>query len=291
MSAYYVFRRAAAGLFYAEGIDEPAKGDQVMNLSKARKLFITLLCLQLSFHVGATDYIISGSSDCGLADAIRAANLDETVGHCPAGAGEDTILLAENITLSAALPTVRSDITITTNDDRVRRVISGNRAHSMFHIEDWGRLTLRQLDLIHAHSLGLHGGAVQLMQGHAHLTDVRLENNWAQLGGGALAVTIDGAATCDRCQFVSNMSGLGGAIWMGYETASLSLVNSRVHSNAADRGGGIFILGGSVNISDSTFTQNVAAIGQGADILVINGDLTIGGGNSIDPAGIDYVNE
>ena len=262
-----------------------------MNLLKARNLFITLLCLPLAFHVGATDYTISATSDCSLADAIRAANLDQAVGNCPAGSGDDTILLAEDITLSGALPTVRSNITVASDDDRSRRAISGNRAHSMFHIEDWGRLTLRQLNLINAHSMGLHGGAIQLMQGHAYLSDVRLENNWAQLGGGALSVTIDGAASCYRCEFVNNRSGLGGAIWMGYETASLSLDNSRLHSNAADRGGGIFMRGGSVTISDSTFSQNVAAVGQGADILVINGDLTLGSGNSIDPAGIDHVSE
>ena len=255
------------------------------------RLMIALLSLALAYPALAADFFIGASSDCNLADAIRAANQDQQVGSCPAGAGDDTILLTENITLSGALPTVRSNITVTTNNDGIRRVISGNRAHSMFHIEDWGHLTLRQLNLINAHSMGLHGGALQLMQGYAHLTDVRLENNWAQLGGGALAVTIDGAAFCTRCEFVSNRSGLGGAIWMGYETASLSLVDSRVHSNAADRGGGIYIRGGSVNIRDSTFTQNVAGIGQGADILVINGDLTLGSGNSIDPGGIVYISE
>ena len=185
-------------------------------------LVLALLCLALARPALAADFHVSATSACALADAIRAANQDAAVGGCPAGSGADTIYLVDDITLSAGLPTVRSDITITTDDYRFRRVISGNRAHSMFHIEDWGRLTLRQLDLIDAHSLGLHGGAVHLMQGYAHLTDVRLENNWAQLGGGALSVTIDGSATCDQCRFISNMSGKGGAIWIGDETASLS---------------------------------------------------------------------
>ena len=72
-----------------------------------------------------------------------------------------------------------------------------------------------------------------------------MENNWAQLGGGALSVTIGSSATCIQCQFVDNHSGHGGAIWVGDESSSIVLTNSLVYNNSADRGGGIFIRRGS----------------------------------------------
>ena len=258
-----------------------------MKLAMARNLFITLICLQLSLPVGATEYIISGSSACGLADAIGAANLDETVGNCPAGAGEDTMLLAENITLSAALPTIRSNITITTDNLRFTRVISGDRAHAIFNVEDGGRLTLRQLDLIDGHSLGMQGGALRLVQAHAHLTGVRFEDNWAQMGGGALGMALGSSVTCNQCRFVSNMSGHGGAIWVSGVASSIVLNNSLVYYNAADRGGGVFIRGGSATLVNTTFSHNVAGLGQGFDILSIGANITIMPGTIISPEGIN----
>ena len=147
-------------------------------------------------------------------------------------------------------------------------------------------MTLRQLALIDAHGLGMHGGALRLVQGHARLTDVRLENSWAQLGGGALALYLGSTVDCSQCQFVSNMAGHGGAIWVGDSSSRLKLSDSLVYYNAADRGGGLYIVGGSATISRSTFSQNVAGVGQGADILSIGGLVTIDANTAIDPGGI-----
>ena len=258
-----------------------------MRSAKFRSLLTTLLLvlgLSSASTAYATDFTVSSSSECTLADAIQAANQDLAVGNCAAGDGDDIIYLADNISLDANLPTVRSTITVTTDNYRFRRVINGNRAHPIFNVEDGGRLTLSQLDLIDGHSLGMHGGAVRLLQGHAQITDVRMENNWAQLGGGALSVTIGSSATCIQCQFVDNHSGHGGAIWVGDDSSSIVLTNSLVYNNSADRGGGIFIRRGSATIASTTFSQNVA--GEGHDLLSIGAELTLQPSNTIDPAGV-----
>ena len=257
-----------------------------MNAGRLFGTMIILLSLSLAHQALAADFTLSSTSACALADAISAANLDQAVGGCPAGAGADTIYLTDNIILDDNLPAVVSSLTVTSDNYRFKRVISGDRARPIFKVFDGGRLTLRQLDLIDGHGFGAHGGALSLAQGYAHLTEVRLENNWARRGGGALSVSIGSSAYCAQCQFVNNQSGNGGAIWIGDASSSVTLANSLLYYNSADRGGGIFIQGGRANISGSTFSQNVAGIAQGADILSIGGAVDIDAATIINPSGI-----
>ena len=254
-----------------------------MNIGNLLKLSITLLCLPMAYQALATDFTVGSTSSCTLPDAIQAANQNQAVGNCPAGDGDDTIYLADNITLDANLPTIVSNITVASDNYRFKRVINGNRAHPIFNVEDGGRLTLRQLDLINGHSLGMHGGAVRLVQGNAHMTDVRLENNWAQLGGGALSLIYGSSVTCSQCQFVDNHCGQGGAIWVGDQSSSIVLNNSLVYNNSADRGGGMFIRGGSATIAGTTFSNNVA--GEGHDLLSIDAEVVIEPDTIISPGG------
>ena len=73
---------------------------------------------------------ITVNSTCSLADAITTANTDRAKGGCPAGSGADTITLSANITLDAALPYIRSDITI----EGGGYAISGNNSYRIFRI-------------------------------------------------------------------------------------------------------------------------------------------------------------
>ena len=95
--------------------------------------------------------------------------------------------------------------------------------------------------------------------GHANITDVRMENNWAEHGGGALRVGNGSSANCNMCQFVDNSAPLGGAIWVGDEGSSLVLTNSMVYNNSAEQGGGgMYIKQGSATIAGTTFSNNSA---------------------------------
>ena len=253
---------------------------------------LTILIVVLSSRVAiptfAADYTVSPTSDCSLADAIKAANRDEAVGNCGAGQGNDTIYLAGDITLVGNLPTIRSQMTINSNDHRIKRVINGNHAFRIFNVDRGGRLTLLCLQLINGRNHGKRGGAVRVRDGHAQLTDVRMENNWAEKGGGALRVGNGNYATCQMCQFVDNQSPVGGAIWVGGEGSNLVLENSVVYNNSADRGGGMYIQLGSATIAGTTFSNNSAA--EGSDLLSVNAEIALQPSSSIDPSGIARLN-
>ena len=122
-----------------------------MRSAKFRSLLTTLLLvlgLSSASTAYATDFTVSSSSECtsGRRDPCRQPGPGGR--KLCAGDGDDIIYLTDNISLDANLPTVRSTITVTTDNYRFRRVINGNRAHPIFNVEDGGRLTLSQLDLI-----------------------------------------------------------------------------------------------------------------------------------------------
>ena len=247
-----------------------------MNTGKMLSLIATvflLLGLSTAHTTFATDFTVNSTSACTLADAIKAANQDQPVGNCDAGQGNDTIYLSDDITLGANLPTVRTNMTINSNDHAIKRVINGNHAYRIFNIEDGARLKLLCLQLINGRGHGIRGGAIRVLQGHAQVTDVRMENNWAEKGGGALRVGNGSSANCQMCQFVDNHSPLGGAIWVGDEGSSLVLANSMVYNNSADRGGGMFIKQGSATISGTTFSNNTAD--EGPDLLSLDAEITL----------------
>ena len=232
----------------------------------------------------ATDYTVDANSGCTLADAINAANRDEAVANCGAGQGNDTIYLSGDITLGANLPTIRSNMTINSNDHAVKRVISGNHAYRIFNIEDGGNLTLLCLQLINGRGHSIRGGAIRVLQGHAQITDVRMENNWAEKGGGALRVGNGSSANCNMCQFVDNSAPVGGAIWVGDEGTSFVLQNSVVYNNSAEKGGGMYIKQGSATIAGTTFSNNSAA--EGPDILSDNAEITLQSSSRISTNGM-----
>ncbi len=245
---------------------------------------VVIMSLAITSPALATDYSVSASSDCTLADAISAANADDAVGSCAAGAGDDTIYVTGDITLGAALPTIRSNIRITSDDHTVKRVISGSHAHRIFNVEGGGRLSLQCLQLIAGRNHGERGGAVRVQDGRATLFDVRMENNWAEKGGGALRVGDGSSADCDRCQFVDNHSTLGGAIWVGDEGSSLVLNNSMVYNNSAEQGGGMYIKHGRATIAGTTFSNNSAA--EGPDLLSLDAEIILQPTANIDARGI-----
>lgn len=255
-----------------------------MNAGKKRSLLATVILI-LGFSAAlptyATDYTVNGNSACTLSDAINAANGDKAVGNCAAGSGNDTIYLSGDVTLGADLPTIWTTITVASNDHAVKRMISGNRAHRLFNIEGGASLTLQCLQLIGGRAYDQRGGAVRVLEGHATIIDVRMEDNWAGRGGGALRVGNGSSGNCQMCQFVDNHSPQGGAIWVGDEGSSLVLTNSMVYNNTAEQqGGGMYIKHGSATISGTTFSNNSAP--EGPDLLSLDAEISIQPSANID---------
>ena len=266
-------------------LEQTSENEADMNAGKTLTL-LTAIFLVLGFAAAqptfATDYTVDGSSACTLADAIKAANRDEAYGNCAAGSGDDTIYLSGDITLSSPLPTVRSNMTINSNDHTIKRVISGNHAFRIFNVESGARLKLLCLQLIDGRNHAMRGGAIRVLDGRVELSDVRMENNWAEFGGGALRVGNGSSASCNMCQFVDNQAPDGGAIWVGDEGTSFVLQNSVVYNNSAERGGGMFIKQGSATISGTSFSNNSA--NEGPDLLSIDAELTLQPSANINPA-------
>ena len=82
---------------------------------------------------------------CTLADHIRSANTNTTVGFCPAGTSHDVITIREDITLSEALPPITGTITIEGGD----HTISGDGQFRIFDVSG-GNLTLKDVTLAKA---------------------------------------------------------------------------------------------------------------------------------------------
>ena len=227
-----------------------------------RTILIAFILLLLITPVLATDYTLD--EDCGLADAIRAANADEERSACPAGDGADLITLSADITLTGELPRVLSAITI----DGAGHSISGDQQFRIFYVDMGGALSLQNVHLTAglAHNevsftfvdgvtgRSKSGGAIIANRGsRLELMNSRFTNNVAEAYGGVLD-TWDSEIVIVDSQFSGNMAENGGAIGSAFSAVSIS--NSSFDGNAAAVGGGALqVFNGTAIVSDSTFTH------------------------------------
>lgn len=228
------------------------------------------------------------NGSCTLWDAITAANTDTATNGCPAGSGADTITLAVNITLSADLPKITTEITIEGADYD----IDGNDEHHIFWI-DGGDFTVNNITLTGGDS-GSYGGAINAEDGSTlTVTNSRLEDNHAGLLGGAIA-TSNTNVVIENSVFVGNSSGsLGGALsffsnnpsdvgWTDDDEISTLLIDQTTfgedvpagcaaadisadpENEASASGGALDLAGGNATIRRSSFIGNKAGTDGGA---------------------------
>ncbi|MEI8609964.1 choice-of-anchor Q domain-containing protein [Enterovibrio sp. Hal110] len=212
----------------------------------------------------------SGSALCTLADAIIAANTGGTSGGCTAGTiGGDEILFASNISnstivLSADLPTITDDLTITGPTGNNTMTVSGDDAYSIF-VADGVRLHLSNLELIQGYGItssiyGANGGAIAALSGAiVTATDSELLNNVAQGGGGAVYAESSSTVHLSNCLISNNTANYGGAIF-AYQDAQIEIDDCTFSGNTASYGGAIFARqGAQMAINDCTFSGNSAS--------------------------------
>ncbi len=176
---------------------------------------------------------------CSLYDQIIAANTDKAQGACPAGRGDDTITLSEDITLSFPLPEITSGLTIEGNG----YTISGDKKYRVFDVRG-GRLTLNNLTV----------------------SDGRTELN---VQGAAIRVGRGGRLNVNNSSFINNSAGgSGGAIWMEFDSYSLTVNNSQFISNKATISGSaigsVLAYDRSITINNSSFVDNGGLYKDGA---------------------------
>ena len=226
-----------------------------------------------------------GDGQCSLIEAINEANTTGgSGGDCTAGsAGADTIELAAGATYTLTgvdnsyadkgdngLPVIASDITINGHGATVNRPVSGAPAFRFFFVEADAVLTLNQLTLVRGVDSGANsnffgGGGIHNL-GTLLLNDSSITGSYSYYGGG---IWSSGAVTITN-SFLSNsayseVSSCGGSILN--EAGTLTVSGSTFSNNlAGSAGGGICNrAGGIVTVANSTFSDN------GTPYRVLNG--------------------
>lgn len=194
--------------------------------------------------------------DCSLREAIRAANLNVGVDACPAGSADDSIRLSAG-TYTLAIVGQSEDAALTGDLDLSgagHLAIQGAGAGTT--IVDGGGID-RVFDIVGASS-------------SAALSNLTIQNGQVPSGQGSGGIRNIGTLTLDRAIIQHNRangstsSDIGGGICNGCGpgTGTLTLLNSIVSGNTADRGGGIFS-NATLIITGSSIISNTARAGGG----------------------------
>jgi uncharacterized repeat protein (TIGR01451 family) len=224
---------------------------------------------------------------CTLADAITAANTNAAVGGCSAGAaGQDTLILSNNITLSNGLPSITSEIIIQGSSNTVERdptftcPDAVNPEFRIFRIAVPGNLTLSNVTV----SNGCAHGNSTAGQGGGIYNSGILTIDSASIITGNMAL---GVCTDNTC---STGAGEGGGIYN--DAGTLTIDNGSVIQNIAQggdalcspgcsngpgSGGGIYSAGGSVDVDDGLILRNQALYGVCAGACVLANGFGGGG--------------
>ncbi len=187
---------------------------------------------------------------CTLANAITTANTGTNTGGCTGGSsGADTIDLQTDVTLTAELPNITSEITIEGNSHTIQRD-SGAAQFSVITIASDGNLTLKQATITGGTgSTGSYnyGGGIFITYGTALLQNCTLSGNNADYGAG-----------------VANQKG------------TLTVQSSTISGNTSKHGGAIYNYGATTNVENSTLSNNSATTQCGGAIQNSNnGTLTV----------------
>lgn len=137
-----------------------------------------LLALGQALPVRAATITVNGVT-CTLADAITSANTDTAVGGCAAGGGADMIDLQTDVTLSAPLPSITSEVILNGNG----HTIDGNHLGSVLQVTSPGNLTLNKATITGGDAIGV-GGGVYNYGGTVAINESTISGNYANSGGG-----------------------------------------------------------------------------------------------------------
>ena len=232
--------------------------------------------------------VVADDGECSLREAITAANTDTASGgmpgECVAGAGADEVLVGQAVTLDVVdhvssgpngLPSITSEITIRGLNGEVTIERSPSAPEfRLLRVANTGRLVLERVVLREGDPGGFNTGGAILNLGELTLIESRVTDNAAYQGGGLSNDSI-GASIAIRDSTISgNTAGYRGGGLINYTGgATATLANSTLSENEAFRGGGVFAYFGSVTLTNSTLSGNVATLaggGANADFGTVN---------------------
>ena len=224
---------------------------------------------------------------CSLADRIRSANRNVSIGGCPRGTSHDIITITEDITLDEALPVIVGTITI----EGKGHTLSGAGEHRLFDVSG-GRLTLKDVTLAEGHT-DAEGGAIRLRNGGKLVAENTIfKNNWAYRGGVIAAQNADVSVTVNNSSFTDNVADQQAGVFLLNGGITSISKSSFVNNKAEFAWGGVFYTRNSrLAVSNSTFSGNeglaggVLAIMSGeasfAHITMVNNESYYLGGDAL----------
>lgn len=183
----------------------------------------------------ATSYTVNSLGDSGTGSGAS-GDLRYAISQANAGGGGTiTFSVSGTITLTHALPSINSSISLDGSGQKIE--ISGNNTYRIFTVNPGKDFTLKYLTLRDGNNSNNDGGALNA-SGPVTVVGVTFYNNKAT-------------------------SLYGGAIFNNQST--LNIINSTFYQNTADKGGAIFnSASGTLNLINSTFYQNTAQLDGGA---------------------------
>lgn len=213
--------------------------------------------------VNTTDDEINSDGDCSLREAIQAANTDAPIDGCPAGCGDDLIIVPAgvyNLNIPGRVENLNQtgDFDITSNlivkgESAVTTVIDASELDRAFHIIN-GTVTISDLTITNGETFRGNSGGIQ-NEGTLTVTNCMISNNSGGDGGGIqnmLTLTVINSTVS------YNVSDIGGGIGnSGGET--ITIINSTINNNVATEfGGGLSNLGTKSTLINSTISGNIA---------------------------------
>jgi CSLREA domain-containing protein len=222
----------------------------------------------------------SHDGQCSLREAITNANDNAaTYTDCAAGSGEDVIgfgngLGTTTITLGSALPMIEdtAGLIIDGGDDITISGWFGWAPRSMFFVDSVFSLTLQNLTV--AVSSAENGGVAE-NRGALTIAHSTFDQNQAWLSGGAIynwgplaTLTISESTFSNNASYGEDYGG-GGGVYNAGGTVTIS--DSTFSGN---HGSGVMTRGGTLTITNSTFSDNTASYIGGAVLQLVGGTMT-----------------
>ncbi len=264
-----------------------------------------------------TDTIIADDGACTLRESIINTNNDDQSGStdCPAGSGDDTIILAagtHTLTLTGtgedAAATGDLDITDTNaltitgagagqtiiNANGIDRVldiragtvvISGVTIYNGAGVSTAGGISSSNADItlintiVYSSWASFAGGGVYVHSGSATLMGSQVLSNSSKFGGGMYIAF--GSAMLTGTQVASNFTTLDGSgVYLSANSARLSIDGGMINNNfASDDGGGVYVSSGSALLTGTQVISNSASDdGGGVYVETSNATLSMDGG-------------
>ena len=217
---------------------------------------------------------VDEAAGCTLSQAIRSANGEDTgIGSCSnSDDDQDTIILSSDITLSAVLTAITSNVIIQGNGHRLTGSGSSRVIDVVEGSGESAELTINNLTITGGATST--GAGLYLLSGSLNLNNVVVTGNAASHNGGGIYVN-DGALRIANSAISNNSAGWsGGAIYV-YQ-GNVTITNSAITGNTAVYyGGGVYaaVEWGTVNITNTTFARNTAD-SQGGAVYVKGASVT-----------------